>query len=75
VNIGFRKVSNPEAFKKTVAFLTDDVIRNGGSASEIVNMHGTLVQITVCKVPWGTLLMRSDVSRLEAIAWLNQDPE
>lgn len=71
--MAFRRVSSQEAFKKLIKFLTDDVIANGGSAGEIINMHGTLVHVTVCAVPWGTLLIHKEVSRLEALVWWNQD--
>jgi GTPase involved in cell partitioning and DNA repair len=73
--ITFRRISSQEAFKKLVKFLTDDVEANGGSASEIVNMHGTLVHVTVCKVPGGTCLIHKEITKLEAIAWWMQDPD
>jgi len=69
----FRKVNSKEAFTKTKIFLTKDVIANGGSASEVIDMHGILVHVTVCKVPWGTLLIHKEVSRLEALAWMTQE--
>lgn len=73
MDMSFRKVSSKEAFTKTVNFLTKDVIANGGSASEVIDMHGKLVHVMVCKVPWGTLLIHKEVSRLEAIAWMTQE--
>lgn len=66
----FRRVNSPEALTKIVKFLTDDVIVHGGSASETINMHGELWEITVCKVPWGTLLLKRPTTELEAaLAW------
>jgi len=75
MDISFRRVSNQESFRKTITFLTEDVKANGGSAGEIVNMHGTLVRITICAVPWGTILIREDVTKLEALAWWWSDIE
>jgi len=73
--MSFRKVSSKESFAKTVKFLTNDVIANGGSASEIIDQHGRLVHVCICKVPWGTLLIHKEVSRLEALAWMTQEVE
>lgn len=64
----FRKVSSIESHNKLVAFLTQDVLQHGGSASETVDMHGHLWEITVCKVPWGTLLLKRETTQLEALA-------
>lgn len=72
MNITFRKISSQESFKKVVAFLSDDVVKSGGSAGEVVDVHGKLIHATVCKVPWGTLLINREVSRLEAITWFVQ---
>lgn len=68
--VQFRPVSDRATFDRLVAFLTEDVLRSGGSAGEIVNMHGKLMQVTVCKVPWGTLLLRDEMTYLEALRWL-----
>lgn len=65
--ISFRKISSPEAFKKFLEFLKQDVIANGGSASETVNMHGQLWDITFSHSPWGPILIRKEVTRLEAL--------
>lgn len=73
MNIIFRKVSSQESFKKLVAFLTADVLKHGGSAGEILDMHGTLVHLTVCKAPWGVIVIHQEVSQLEALAWFVQD--
>jgi hypothetical protein len=72
--ISFRSISSVESHNQLVKFLTDDVIKHGGSASETVDMHGQLWEITVCKVPWGTLLLKQEVSKLEAfISFFNSD--
>ena len=83
--MSWRKVSSMEAFKKTVDFLTDDVKKHGGSASEIINMHGTLVHLTVCEnkglnskleiVAWEPILIHKEVTSFEAWAWWIQDIE
>lgn len=73
--ISFRKVLDRNKFQQIVEFLKNDALVNGGSASEIINMHGALVELTVCKVPWGTLIINKPVSRLEALAWGFQDVE
>lgn len=65
----FRKVSSIIEHDKLVEFLTKDVEKHGGSASEVVDMHGHLWIITVCKVPGGTLLFKREASKLEAIAF------
>lgn len=52
-----------------IEFLSNDVRQFGGSASEIINLHGHLMQVTVCQVPWGLLILKQEVTRLEAIAW------
>jgi len=71
MKLSFRKVSSPEAFQKTVDFLTNDVIKHGGSASEIVDMFGQLRQLTVSSVPWGTILINKPISNFEAwIFWI-----
>jgi hypothetical protein len=75
MKLSFRKVSSPEAFKKTVDFLTQDVIKHGGSATEIVDMFGALRQLTVCAVPWGTLLINKPISNFEAWVFWIQDIE
>jgi hypothetical protein len=71
----WRKVSSPEAFSKTVIFLTADVIKHGGSATEIIDMHGQLVQLSVCMVPGGTLLINKPITAFEAWAWWIQPIE
>jgi len=75
MDIKFRKVSSTEQFQKTVAFLTSDVIKHGGSASEIIDMHGQLVQLSVCAVPGGTLLINKPITKFEAWVWWIQDVE
>lgn len=75
MDITFRRINTPEGFTKVVEFLRQDVKSGGGSASEVINTHGTLRQLTVCQVPWGTLLINQEVSRLEAMAWFMQEPE
>jgi len=61
--------------KKLVDFLSDDVRQHGGSASEIINLHGHLMQVTVCQVPWGLLVLKQEVTMLEAIGWWFAPPE
>jgi hypothetical protein len=62
----FRRVSSVEEHNKLVSLLTQDVLAHGGSASETVDMHGHLWEMTVCQVPWGTLLLKREVSHFEA---------
>lgn len=66
----FKKVSSPEACARVVDFLTKDVMKHGGSASETINMHNHLWDITVCQVPWGTLVLKQEITQLEALAKL-----
>lgn len=68
--VSFRKISSPEAFEKLLAFLKEDVIKNGGTASETIDMHGHLWDITFSHSPWGPILIRKEVSYLEALALL-----
>jgi hypothetical protein len=53
-----------------VKFLEDDVRKDGGSAGETVDMYGELWEIRVCAVPWGTLVLKSPTTHLEAVASL-----
>lgn len=62
----FRRISSVEEHNKLVDFLTKDVLEHGGSATEVVDIHGHLWEITVCKVPGGTLLLKQEVTKLEA---------
>jgi hypothetical protein len=81
----WRGVNSPEAFKKIVEFLKQDVVANGGSATEIINMHGQLVHLMVCEhrglnskleiVPWGTIVFHKEITEFEAWAWWIQDVE
>lgn len=71
----FRKVTSIPKFEAVVKLLTDDVRENGGTASEIINRHGQLVLLTVCAVPWGTILINEEISALEALAWTLQEVE
>ncbi len=70
----FRKVNSQEAFRKTVDFLRADVIKHGGSAAEIINMHGHLVMLSMCAVPWGTILIHKEMTQFEAWAWWTTTP-
>lgn len=72
--ITFRRINSSEGFVKVVRFLQQDVANGGGSASEVIETHGVLRQLTVCQVPWGTLLINQEVDRLEALAWFMQEP-
>lgn len=75
----FRKIRNEISFRKTIGFLTEDVNKSGGSASEIVDIHNNLVLLTVCRnvgldrnlvpVNNGTILIYKEVSKIEALAW------
>ncbi len=47
--------------------LKDDVKQHGGSASQIVESYGTLYDVTVCKVPWGFLVIKKPLDRVEAM--------
>lgn len=71
----FQRIKSPEAFKKVVQFLTDDVIKNGGSASQIIDVHGALIHVTVCVVPGGTCIINKEVSEFEAWLWFNSPIE
>jgi hypothetical protein len=64
--MSFRKVSSMEAFNKTGSFLKSDVVSNGGSASEIINMHEQLVELTILSSPWGAILINKPISSFEA---------
>lgn len=75
MDIKFRSVNSIESVKKTIDFLTADVIKHGGSATEIVDMHGNLMQITICKVPWGALVIKKEISKFEAWGVIIQDIE
>lgn len=68
----FRKISSLSQFDSLVSFLKEDVILHGGSASEIVDMHGTLRLIMICTVPWGTLLLNQEIDYLQALLWIHQ---
>lgn len=70
--IGFRKISSPEAFQKLLTFLKDDVAKNSGSATEVIEMHGVFREITISSSSWGPIVINKEVSKLEAWAsWLN----
>lgn len=82
MNIQFRKVSSIEAFNKTVNFLTNDVLRHGGSAGEIVDVHNKLMLLTVSSMQAldgvnptnaGTVVINKEVSYLEALVWFLED--
>lgn len=75
MKLSFRKISSPQSFSKLKKLLVSDVLANGGSAGEIVDMHGQLVELTVCAVPWGTITIHKPVSKLEALAWWLADVE
>jgi hypothetical protein len=75
MKLSFRKVSSQEAFKKTTDFLKNDVIKHGGSACEIIDCYGVLQHLTVCAVPWGTILINKQVTKFEAWCVLIQDIE
>ena len=66
--IVFRKVSSPEALNKLIDFLSDDVKKHGGSASETIDMWGQLWDITVSSMPPGVMIIKTPIDRLEAIA-------
>lgn len=65
----FRKIESPEAMAKLVAFLKDDVRKDGGSAGEVINMHGRLWDITVSSSPWGLITIRKPVDKLESMSF------
>lgn len=83
MKLSFRKVYNKIGYRQTVEFLTDDVKRCGGSATEIVNMYGNLIMLTVTSnkklnrklevVNCGTTLIHQDISEFEAWAYSLQD--
>lgn len=75
MELHFSKVSSCEAFDSLVSFLIKDVLKHGGTATEIVDMHGHIMQLTVCAVPWGTLLIEKEVTRFEAWCFFQQDIE
>jgi len=54
--------------EQLIEVLKKDVILHGGNASEIVNVHGQLTDITISSSPWGEITIIKPVSRLEAIA-------
>lgn len=69
-SIIFRKVKSPEALRNIVDFLVLDVKLNGGSASETVDLHGKLWDIQVTSSPWGPIVIKAEVNRLEALSFL-----
>ena len=70
VPISFRKVSSIESLKKVIEFLKDDVKRHGGTASETHDIHGHLWDTTVSCSKWGPIVIRKEVTRLEALVSL-----
>lgn len=68
MKIAFRKVKSTESMKETISFLKHDVINNGGAASEVVNSFDKLIDLTVSNSPWGPILIKREVSYLEALA-------
>jgi hypothetical protein len=68
--ISFRKINSPESFQRLLDFLKADVQKHGGSASEVVDMHGTLRDITVSDSPWGLVVINEETTQLEALAKL-----
>jgi hypothetical protein len=68
IPIHFRKIKSTQAFFKFVDFLKEDVRINGGTASETVDVHGVLWDCKVTSSPWGPILIRQEVTKLEAIA-------
>lgn len=75
MGISFRRISSTHSFNKLIEFLKSDVEANGGSAGEIVFVHNTLTQLTVCAVPWGTIVINKPITKLEALAWWHADIE
>lgn len=73
--MSFRKVRSPASLQAVIAFLRADVVRSGGSVSEIVDVWGTLRKLTVCQVPGGTLLIDEEITQLEALAWWLEEVE
>lgn len=83
MKISFRKIKNQKQFQKTVEFLIDDVEKNNGTISEIIDIYGILTKLTVCNnyvlndkfqiVRSGTILINEEVSNFEAWAWSIQD--
>jgi hypothetical protein len=63
-----RIVNSPDDLSKVIVFLTDDVKLHGGSASEIINMHGQLYDITISDSPWGLITIKEPITYLEAWA-------
>lgn len=81
MNLQWRKVSSIDAFNKTVNFLTNDVVRHGGSATEVIDVHNKLIQLTVSTMVdlkgdnVGTVVIKKEVSHLEALAWFLEGVE
>lgn len=75
VPIAFRKVSSTESLKKVIEFLKADVRRHGGTASETHDIHGHLWDTTVSCSSWGPIVIRREVTRLEALVALFNSSE
>lgn len=67
-SLTFRKISTRAAFDKLMTFLTEDVKKHGGSASETIDMHGVLRDIIVASTPWGIVRINRETTKLDAIA-------
>lgn len=65
--ITFRSIRSHRALTNCIDFLKADVMLNGGTASEIISLHGALEDIAVSRVPGGLIVIRKPVSRLEAL--------
>jgi hypothetical protein len=65
--IRFRRVSSMEGVQKTIDFLIQDVKEHQGSASETIETFGHLWDITVSHSPWGPIVIKREVSILEAL--------
>lgn len=72
MDISFRKIDSIEKFDATVEKLISDVKENGGTCSETVDVWGDLIDIHVTSSPWGPIVIKKEVDRLEALAiWFN----
>ena len=56
-----------DSLQKIVDFLAKDVEAHGGCASEIVETHASLMDITVSCSPWGLIIIKKPVSHFEAV--------
>lgn len=74
----FRSITNPKAFRHTITSLKKDLQKGKGAVStvsEVVEIRGDLVEVSANTVPWGSLVIKKPLTRLEALVWWHSDIE